>query len=123
MKKLISWLGLVWVAAMCLLCIVGAFLGAENAGVFFNTAPMKIAGVGLVVLLAIGAFFNLLHIRPRVFLIHLGCLFVLVSGLWGSETSQWGLHLVFVGYILLTIGLFGYFALEVKRQMEKGKNE
>ncbi len=123
MKKLISWLGLVWVAAMCLLCIVGAFLGAENAGVFFNTAPMKIAGVGLAVFLAAGLCAAFLRSRPMVFLIQLGCLFVLVSGLWGSETSQWGLHLVFVGYILLTIGLFGYFALEVKRQMEKGKNE
>jgi hypothetical protein len=123
MKMRLNQLILAAIAALCLLCIAGAFLGAEQAWAFFNAAPMRLFGTGLAIFLAAGAFFCLLQSRPMVFLIHLGCVFVLVSGLWDPEVSPWGLHFIFAGYILLTIGLFGYFGWKVKKQKVKSKSE
>ena len=115
---------LVMIAAAIVLCIFGAFLGAERVREFFNSIPTILRQLGWFIPLLWGALaVRHLNIRPMLFLIHLGCIFVLSGGILGNTPSILPRYLVFAGYILLTIGLFGYFALEVKRQRVKGKNE
>jgi hypothetical protein len=103
------------IAALAGACIFGAFLGADGAWLFFHSKPMLIGAAALIGLLVGGVFICFLRSRPMLFLIHLGGLFVIAGGLWDAGISDGGVHTVFAGYILLTIGLFGHFGWEVKR--------
>ncbi|MEN6306784.1 MAG: cytochrome c biogenesis protein ResB [Anaerohalosphaeraceae bacterium] len=89
MKNGIYHLGLAAIAVLCLLCIFGAFLGAENARAFFNSIPLAVWWIGFTVLLG-GAIvvFRALHKRPMLLLIHAGCILILLGGLWGSRAGQ-----------------------------------
>ena len=117
-------MALVMIAVAIVSCIFGAFLGAEKVCGFFDSIslPLRRLGWFIPLIWSILAVWNL-HTRPALFLIHLGCIFVLSGGILRTIPSLLPLYLVFAGYILLTIGLFGYFALEVKRQRVKGKSE
>jgi hypothetical protein len=117
MKRRLEQLTLAIIAAAIVLCIFGAFLGAEKVWGFFDSIPLSLRRFGWFVPLIWGilAVWNL-YTRPMLFLIHLGCIFVLSGGILGTIPSILPLYLVFAGYILLTIGLFGYFGLEVKRK-------
>jgi predicted membrane channel-forming protein YqfA (hemolysin III family) len=121
-RRLEQWM-LVMIAAAIVSCIFGAFLGAEKVWGFFDSIPLSLRRLGWFIPLIWGTLAaRNLHTHPMLFLIHLGCIFVLSGGILGVMPSILPLYLVFAGYILLTLGLFGYFALEIKRQKVKGKN-
>jgi cytochrome c biogenesis protein ResB len=108
MKTIIYNLGLVCIAVLCMLSIFGAFLGAERAQAFFNSVPLAVFWVVLLVLLAaaILAFKNI-QTQPMVFLMHLSCIFILVGGLSGSKAAfTWSnkTDKVYKGYIKLYPG-------------------
>jgi hypothetical protein len=116
MKRRLEQLTLAIIAAAIVLCIFGAFLGAEKVRGFFDSIPLPLCRFSWFIPLIWGilAVWNL-YTRPTLFLIHLGCIFVLSGGILRTIPSILPLYLVFAGYILLTIGLFGYFGLEVKK--------
>jgi hypothetical protein len=115
MKRKLEQLTLVMIAAAIVLCIFGAFLGAEKVRGFFDSIPLPLRRLGWFIPLIWGILaVRNLHTRPALFLIHLGCIFVLSGGILGAAPSRLPLYLVFAGYILLTLGLFGYFGWQVK---------
>lgn len=84
--RIILVFGLVLVLGLAVLSVYGAFLGTEKAAIFFNSSPMVLFWFILVGILLGGfLFFRRLWTRPFLFMIHVGCLLVLLGGLWGSQ--------------------------------------
>lgn len=89
MKNWIYHLGLAAIAVLCLLSIFGAFLGAENARAFFNSIPLAAWWIGFTALLVMSIVaFRALHKRFMLFLMHAGCILILLGGLSGSRIGQ-----------------------------------
>jgi hypothetical protein len=88
LSRLVLWTGLVLIVLLTVLSIYGAFIGAEAAGRFFNSIPLIVYWLAFTALLitAIAFFRRLLHIRG-LFLIHIGCVLVLLGGIWGSKAG------------------------------------
>ncbi|MGA2092204.1 MAG: cytochrome c biogenesis protein ResB [Sedimentisphaerales bacterium] len=88
MKRLLLWLALLLILLLTAFSIYGAFLGADNAKVFFNSLPMSIywLTLGLVFIAGI-VFFSRLHSPVGSFATHFGCLLVLAGGFWGSQAG------------------------------------
>jgi cytochrome c biogenesis protein ResB len=80
------WFGLILIVLLIVLSIIGAFYGAEKASLFFNSLPLTIYWLTLAVFLVVGlvTFRRLIRV-PGLLLIHLGCVFILVGAIWGSE--------------------------------------
>lgn len=88
-KRSLLWACLIAIAALAVLSVYGAFLGADRAQAFFNSVPVAVFWGAFVVLLAVGiiAFRRLLWV-PSLLLMHLGCMLVVVGGMWGSKPGQ-----------------------------------
>ncbi len=85
LKRPALWAALIAIIVLAGLSVYGAFLGADQAKVFFNSLSVSIYWVALVVLLAAGiALFQRLLRVPSLLSIHLGCILVLAGGIWGS---------------------------------------
>ena len=86
--RLILWAGLVLILLLTAFSIYGAFIGADNAKVFFNSLPLSIYWqvLGLAFIAGI-LFFPRLHSSAGLFATHLGCLLVLAGGFWGSQAA------------------------------------
>ncbi len=68
--------------------VYGAFIGAERAGAFFNTAPLGVYWALFVAMLLAGiALFRRLIKAPALLLTHLGCVLVFAGGMWGSDAG------------------------------------
>ena len=92
MRKLnrsIMWMALAAIVLLTALSVLGAFCGAQKAKLIFNSIPLGVYWYGLAVLLVAGfiEFPRLLH-KPRLFMIHTGCLLVLGGSMWGSEAGH-----------------------------------
>ena len=89
LKRSILWACLIAIAALAVLSVYGAFLGADRAQRFFNSVPVAVFWGTFVALLAAGivAFRRLLWV-PSLLLMHLGCILVLVGAMWGSQLGQ-----------------------------------
>lgn len=92
MRKLnrsIMWVALVVIGLLAVLSVLGAFCGAQKAKLLFNSIPLGVYWYGLAVLLVVGfvEFPRLLH-KPRLFMIHAGCLLVLAGSMWSSEAGH-----------------------------------
>jgi hypothetical protein len=83
------WLGLILVIVLTGLSIYGSFVGANHAGILFNTPAMQLLWVLLTVGLAISIIlFPSLVKRPSLFLIHLGGICILVGSMFASATGH-----------------------------------
>lgn len=82
-------LALAMLVALVVLCVIGAFLGADRAGAMFTSPPMVVFWFVLAGLLVCSllAWRGMLR-RPGVLSAHLGALLVLAGGMWGSERAQ-----------------------------------
>ena len=82
--------------AFIVFSINGAFLGARHAREFFNSGPMMVFWVVLL-LTFIGGFAVYASLRKRfsILLIHAGCLLVLGGGMIGSEAGHHLLNRIF----------------------------
>jgi len=83
------WAALIAIAALAVLSIVGAFLGAERAGELFNSIPLAVFWWVLLTLL-VGGFVatGRLIRRPAVLAMHLGVVLVVAGGMWGSAAGH-----------------------------------
>ncbi len=88
-RRAVLWAALIAIIVLALLSIYGAFLGAARAQTFFNSLPLVFYWFALVGLLVAGivAFRRLLEV-PSLLLLHLGSIFVLAGGMWGSNAGQ-----------------------------------
>lgn len=83
------WLALNLLILLAILCIYGAFLGADKARDFFNSPPLAIFWGLNILLLTVGLFiFPSLRRRPISFMLHAGCVLILLGSLLGSPTGQ-----------------------------------
>ena len=88
-SRFVTWVGLILIVLLIALSIVGAFYGAEKAALFFNSLPLTIYWLTLAVFLVAGlvTFRRLIRV-PGLLFIHLGCVFILVGAIWGSEAGH-----------------------------------
>ena len=88
-RRAVLWAALIAVILLTLLSIYGAFIGADRAQAFFNSLPLAIYWFALTALLivAIAIFRRLLQI-PALLLMHLGCVLILLGGMWGSKAGH-----------------------------------
>jgi len=105
------WMVLAVIGLLTALSVLGAFCGAQKAKLIFNSIPLGVYWYGLAVLLVAGMveFPRLLH-KPRLFMIHAGCLLVLAGSMWGSEAGHrlgerlFGIRKIPNGYMLISEG-------------------
>ena len=83
------WAALTLIILLIFLSVYGAFLGADEAKVFFNSLPLTVYWlVFLVAIAAAFAAFRRLIRTPGFSLIHLGCVLVLAGAMWGSDAGH-----------------------------------
>ncbi|MBL7215564.1 MAG: cytochrome c biogenesis protein ResB [Phycisphaerae bacterium] len=94
-RYFVMWAALILLVVLIVLSIYGAFLGAADAQLFFNSLPLAsywlVLGYWLILgcaLLAGRVSFRKLIKAPALLLIHSGCLLVLVGAMVGSEAGQ-----------------------------------
>ncbi|MBN1505518.1 MAG: cytochrome c biogenesis protein ResB [Sedimentisphaerales bacterium] len=88
-RRAVLWAALIAIIALTLLSIYGAFLGANRAQAFFNTLPLAVYWFTLTALLIVGiAVFRRLLQIPALLLMHLGCVLILLGGMWGSTAGH-----------------------------------
>jgi len=83
------WLAFPAIGLLIVMAVIGAFCGARKAKLIFNSFPLAFYWYGVAVLFLAGLVkFPRLLRRPGLFMIHAGCLLVLVGSMWGSETGH-----------------------------------
>jgi len=105
------WVALMAIGLLAVMSVLGAFLGARKAKLFFNSMPLGIYWYGFAVLLIAGfvELPRLLH-KPGLFMIHAGCLLVLAGGMWSSKAGHqlagrlFGITKIPGGYMLISEG-------------------
>jgi len=110
-RRAVLWAALTAVILLTLLSIYGAFLGADRAQAFFNSLPLAVYWFALAGLLIVGlAVFRRLLQIPSLLLTHLGCILILLGGMWGSKAGHvmqkqlFGIDKVVRGQLRLKIG-------------------
>jgi hypothetical protein len=84
-RRAILWAALLLIVLLVGLSVFGAFIGADRAKAFFNSLPMGVYWWLLIILLAAGiVLFKRLIRVPSLLLMHLGCIVILLGGMWGS---------------------------------------
>jgi hypothetical protein len=88
-NRVIIWLALALIVLLIILSVYSAFIGSERAKELFNSVPMQIFWF-LITIGLIGALilFPSLAKRPSLFLIHLGCISILLGSISASETGH-----------------------------------
>ncbi len=108
LRRFVMWSGLILIVLLTILSVVGAFYGAEKAALFFNSLPLTVYWLTLTVFLVAGlvTFRRLIRV-PGLLFIHLGCVFILVGAIWGSEAGHrlqkklFGIDKVPFGYMMI----------------------
>ena len=107
LKRQVLWCTLIVILLLTVFSVYGAFIGAKDAKIFFNSIPMAVYwGLFLALLLAGFAAFKRLIRVPALLMIHLGCVAILIGGLWGSGKGQviqkklFGRELIGSGYVM-----------------------
>jgi len=88
-KQQLNKIILLLLGAFTVFSVYGAFIGAERAKAFFNSAALVIFWCGLLLVLIV-AFFVYVSLRKRsaLMLIHLGCILILAGGMYGSQKGH-----------------------------------
>ena len=105
------WAALFLIVLLIFLSIYGAFVGAGRAKSFFNSLPLTVYWVVLLVALVagFGVFVRLVR-EPGLLLIHLGVIVVLLGGMAGSERGHevqrqiWGIDKIQTGSMIISEG-------------------
>ena len=88
-RREVMWAALALIILLAVFSIYGAFIGAARAEQFFNRVPLAVYWVAFAILLivAINVFPRLIRV-PGLLLMHAGCIFILVGGMWGSRAGH-----------------------------------
>ncbi|NQV34018.1 MAG: cytochrome c biogenesis protein ResB [Phycisphaeraceae bacterium] len=106
-KREVLWGTLTLISLLTAFSVYGAFLGAKDAKIFFNSIPLAVYWSLFLGLLVVGfvAFKRLIRV-PALLLIHAGCLAILIGGMWGSSKGQsiqkevFGREFIGSGYVI-----------------------
>jgi hypothetical protein len=89
LRRILLWAAFCGIVALAALSMAGAFLGAERARELFNSVPLSVYWIVFTALLAGGfAAFPALVRRGGMLAVHLGCLLILLGGMWGSPAAH-----------------------------------
>lgn len=85
-RREVLWAALLVIVLLAILSIYGAFIGAERAQEFFNRVPLAVYWMFFAALLvvALAVFPRLIRV-PGLLMMHVGCVLILVGGMWGSK--------------------------------------
>ena len=88
-RRILLWVILAFFLALMALSVRGAFIGSDQAGELFNSALLVVFWVLLLGLLiaGLGVFKGLVR-KPGLLMMHLGCVMVLLGGMWSSEKGH-----------------------------------
>ncbi len=88
-RKLIFTAGQFFIFLLAAFCIFGAFLGAEKAGIFFNSPPMTFFWVLLAILFIAGTLLvPNIRKKPSLALAHIGPALIIAGSIWGSKAGH-----------------------------------
>ena len=89
LRRLMLWLGLIFIALLAVFSTIGAFLGAENAQKFFNSIPLALYWTffGIILAASIAVFPRLLK-SPGLLAMHAGCVLIIAGSMWGSQSGH-----------------------------------
>lgn len=86
-KKIILTISFTLIAALIILCIVGAFLGAEPTERAFSSVPFAVFWTAFIAVLLAGIFsFRNIFTKPAMFAMHFGFVLVILGSM--SETEN-----------------------------------
>ena len=89
MRRIVLWAVLGGIALLLILSVVGAFLGAERAWMFFNSTPLSVFWVFLAGLLMVGfVCFRRLLRQPGLLAVHFGSVLILGGAMYGSVSGH-----------------------------------
>ncbi len=89
LRRAVLWLTLLTLGILLCLSVISSFLGSQKAGFLFNTAPAVFYWLFFVCLLLAGLLiFPSLLRKPGLFLIHLGCVVILLGSMWSSPKGH-----------------------------------
>ncbi len=88
-RRIVLWAALTLIILLIFLSIYGAFIGAERAKAFFNSLPLSICWIALILLLITGiwVFSRLIHI-PGLLFMHAGCVLILTGAVCSSQAGH-----------------------------------
>jgi hypothetical protein len=88
-RRIVLWIGLALIILLVFLSIYGAFTGSQRAKSFFNSIPLSIYWVALILLLITGFWvFSRLFQIPGLLFMHAGCILILVGAVCGSQAGH-----------------------------------
>jgi hypothetical protein len=87
-KRLILYLGFVFIIPLIVLSIYSAFIGAEDSQSFINTIPITVFWILLLLLLIIALFTFRSRRSLPLLLIHSGCALVLIGSMRASDAGH-----------------------------------
>jgi cytochrome c biogenesis protein ResB len=86
-KNIILTISFTFVISLIILCVVGAFLGAEPTERAFSSVPFAVFWTAFIILLLAGIFsFRNIFTRPAMFAMHFGFVLVILGSM--SETEN-----------------------------------
>jgi cytochrome c biogenesis protein ResB len=86
-KKIILTMSFTLITALTILCVVGAFLGAEPTKRAFSSVPFAVFWTALIVIILAGIFsFRNIFTKPAMFAMHFGFVLVILGSM--SETEN-----------------------------------
>ena len=128
LRRVQLWAVLWGVGLLAGLSVLGAFLGADRASVFFNSAPLAVFWALLCLLLLAGLLsFRRLRRSPGLLAMHLGCLLVLLGAMYGSDKGHevaarlLGSKKVPSGYVVIFEGTASNSIVDRSLKQEIGK--
>ena len=88
-RRLMLWLGLIFIALLTFFSIYGAFQGAQKAQKFFNSIPLAVYWTvfGVIIAASIVVFPRLVKL-PGLLAMHVGCVLIIAGSMWGSEAGH-----------------------------------
>jgi len=87
-KRAVLRIGLALIILLIFLSVYGAFIGAGRAKSFFNSLPLAVYWITLILLLIVGILvFRRLICVPWLLFIHAGCILILAGAVWGSQAG------------------------------------
>lgn len=89
LRRIVLWTALTLIILLIFLSIYGAFIGAERSKIFFNSLPLSVYWIALILLLITGVLiYRRLTYIPSLLFMHAGCILILAGAIWGSQSGH-----------------------------------
>lgn len=109
-KKIILTISFTLITALIILCVVGAFLGADPTERAFSSVPFAVFWTAFIVILLAGIFsFRNIFKKPAMFAMHFGFVLIILGSMaetenWSGLAERFGISKIHRGKIILFEG-------------------